>query len=134
MGSAAIPLSVLTLALTIYAASVGADAAAKPTAVEQLLATHGYQQSESVKAIRSYRITNWTVLDDQHVVLTTEPEQDYLITLTSPCQGLAVAPAIGFSSTAGDLTPLDKLVIQGDVVKTQCPIRRINQLKRSGDR
>jgi len=132
MRNAAIPISVLTLSLIIYAASVVADSLARPPSVDQLLAAKGFQQGQVVKSIRNYEITNWVYLDDQHLVLSTSPTRDYLITLSWPCQGLAVASGIGFSSTVGDLTPFDKLVIYGDVVKTQCPLRQINRLDQIG--
>lgn len=130
MRSAGVPISVLTITLTVYAVSVLADSLARPPSLDQLLAAKGYQQGQPVKSIHNYQVTDWAYLDDQHLVLSTTPARNYLITLASPCVGLAFAPAIGFSSTVGDLTPLDKLVLQGDAVKTPCPIRQINQLNR----
>lgn len=100
----------------------------KPTT--EILAARGYVIGEPVSEIRNYRVDGWNSVDSSHVTINAGPSTAYLLTLTGPCTGLLSASDLGFTTTAGSLTTLDKVVIQDVTGKSQCPITKIEKLQR----
>ena len=97
----------------------------------EILAAKGYVIGESLTEIKDYKINGWNSLDSSHLILNGGPSTDYLITLVAPCTGLISAPEqLSFTTTVGNLTTLDKVVISDMAVPSHCPIKKIETLKR----
>lgn len=80
--------------------------------VEDRLAQRGYQRGEAVRSIQNYRLDGWHFLDSRNLMIETGPRQRYLVQLRVPCPELSTANSIGFTSTAGQLTHFDKIVLE----------------------
>ncbi len=98
--------------------------------IPQRLVKMGYQLGPSVDIVRNYSVEGWHALDDEHVIVETGTATDYLVTLAVDCDGLHAAETIGFSSTTGDLTPADDLIIHQISANFKCPLKSINTLER----
>jgi len=59
------------------------------------------------------RITGWSSVDQQNVILNVGASENYLVTVRSNCDGLRSAERLAFSTVIGDLTDKDKLVVRG---------------------
>lgn len=97
----------------------------------EILAAKGYAIGEPLQEIKDYKINGWNSLDSSHLILNSGPSTDYLITLQAPCIGLMSNPEqLSFTTTVGNLTTLDKVVISDMAVPSHCPIKKIETLKR----
>lgn len=85
----------------------------EPVDLPKLLADHGYQLGERVDRIQRFRINDWRYLDSQHVIIGGGVSRYYLLTLAARCVGLSSSQDLGFTTTAGDLTRFDRLVVRG---------------------
>ncbi len=119
-------LPIAALALTACAQQPTAEI--KPIA--DVVAARGYAIGEPVKEILNYRVDGWNSVDANHVIINAGPSSDYLLTLMAPCTGLLFTSELGFTSTAGRLTTLDSVVVQDSSGRSQCPISKIEALKR----
>ena len=102
----------------------------KPTVTEILLAK-GYVAGAQVRRIQNYRLNGWSYVDSQHVIMTSGVSDRYLVTLKSPCYDLRGAITIGFSTTIGNLSDHDRLIVRapGDFTDT-CLIDTLHELHR----
>ena len=72
-----------------------------PTRAEKL-ANYKANAGEPVDKIRYFSLLGWDKLDDDHIVVTTRPSEQYLMRLSGPCLDFAGgAPVIAISSQAG---------------------------------
>jgi methenyltetrahydromethanopterin cyclohydrolase len=78
--------------------------------LDEHLAKLGYRQGEPVRSILGFDINGWEYLDKRHITLGSGPGRKYLIEFRQPCNNLGFGNQIGYSSTAGSLTRLDKVV------------------------
>ena len=85
----------------------------KTVPLEQRLAKQGYSMGQQVKRITDYRINGWSSLDRFNIIFNVGAAKNYLITVRIPCDGLLTAEHVAFSTTIGDLTDKDKLVVRG---------------------
>lgn len=122
-------LSVIALALLAACAS-RPPAADKPLTLEQKLEKAGYELGGEVDSIQSWQVDGWNRIDDQHAVFNSGPSRDYLVTLQTPCRGLASAETIGFTATVDQVTHFDKLVVHDIGFTDQCQIDSLHKLKR----
>lgn len=108
-----------------------ACAAPEPAAdIDTMLAERGLRRAEPINEIRNYRISGWNSLDDKHLIVRSGPRNDYLITLMTRCQPLDTSETIGFSTTTGDVTRFDELVVSGPGgIVEDCPITAIENLE-----
>lgn len=110
-----------------------ACASAPPESIplKEKLAKRGYVIGEPVKRLRDYRINGWNSIDRRSVIMIVGASKHYLVTLRSPCDGLTSAEHLAFSTTIGDLTDKDKLVVRsaGRYLE-QCYIDKIYPLSR----
>lgn len=118
------------LALAMWASGGGVSWAADGEAsLEQRLAERGYVIGDSAQSVRSYRIDGWSVVDDRHIIINSKPRHGYLLTLGPHCSEARHAYTIGFTTKAGGLSPLDKLVLRGaNGFLQQCTIQEIQEL------
>lgn len=66
------------------------------------LANYQAYAGAPVKQIRYYNPIGWEEVDDQHILLTMRPRENYLMRLSGPCLDYgAGSPALAISSTAG---------------------------------
>lgn len=117
------------------AALVVAACAATPAqqlTLAQRLEQKSYRLGEPVERIRDYRITGWNTVDDDHLIIHTGPSDSYLLTLRWPCHNLRTAEHIAVSTTVGNLTRLDKVIVRSfpDGFTEHCPIDAMHTLKR----
>lgn len=99
--------------------------------LEEKLAKRGYVIGEPVKRLRDYRINGWNSIDRYSVIMNAGASKNYLVTVRSPCEGLISAEHLTFSTTIGDLTDKDKLVVRGaGRFLEQCYIDKIYSLTR----
>lgn len=120
-------------AATATAALLGACAqqpAAPQKTIAEVMADRGYAIGEAVQEIRDYQINGWNSVDDRHLILNSGPSRDYLISLKNYCTGLTSTENLRFTTTAGTLTRLDKVVVDEMAVPSQCLIDKIETLTR----
>ncbi len=103
------------IALAIVPLLLAANAAALP---------HSGVRVDSISAVSSD--STWEVLDYQHVVVTLDTQQRYLLTLSHMCPKLAVAAKLGIS-TSGDAVyaGFDYITADGE----RCLIKGISRLQ-----
>jgi len=99
------------IALLLISACAGQPPESVP--LDERLAKHGYTLGQQVKRITDYRINGWNSMDRFSVIMNVGASKNYLITVRNPCDGLRSAEHIAFSTTIGDLTDKDKLVVRG---------------------
>ncbi len=119
-------LPIIALAL----AACAQTPVAEPRPIADVVAARGYVIGEPVKEILNYRVDGWNSVDANHVIINAGPSSHYLLTLMAPCTGLLFTSELGFTSTAGRLTTLDSVVVQDSSGRSQCPISKIETLKR----
>ena len=122
-------------ALVVFLPIVTACAGSPPESIplEERLAKRGYIIAEPVKRLQDYRINGWNSVDRYNVILIVGASLTYLITVRSPCDGLNSAENLTFSTTIGDLTDKDKLLVRntGGYLE-HCYIDKIHILERIG--
>ncbi|CAD5108058.1 DUF6491 family protein [Zestomonas carbonaria] len=100
----------LVIVFALLAACTGRGPADESLPLDERLARLGYQQGEAVDSVLRYRIDDWQYLDKRHIVLGGGPGPAYLVEFPTPCRNLAFNNRIAYSTTAGALTRLDKIV------------------------
>lgn len=98
--------------LTLFMLAGCATKSPESIPLEERLAKRGYSIGEPVKQIRDYRINSWSGVDRYNVILNVGASKTYLVTVRSPCEGLRSAEHLAFSTTVGELTDKDKLVVR----------------------
>ncbi len=86
-------------------------------------------QLTSLSKIRTFKMINWSALDDKHVMLSSHHNKKYIITLSSYCPGLdrvnsiALKQSMDFSLSA----KFDSIIVV-DQQKQECSIYKIHEL------
>ncbi len=95
-----------------------------PTRAEQLAAYQAHA-GEPVDKIRYFSPIGWDKVDDDHIVVTTRPSEQYLMRLSGPCLDFAGgAPVIAISSQAGYVSAkFDRVTASGSPMS--CRIEEI---------
>jgi len=113
INTASLPLRTLIAGIfTLFIVVNCATQSPESTPLQERLAQRGYSIGEQVKRIRDYRINGWSGVDRYNVILNVGASQTYLVTVRSPCEGLRSAEHLAFSTTVGELTDKDKLVVR----------------------
>lgn len=73
-----IPFAVITLSLAACATTGGASDATN-------LAAYTPYLQPPVKSIRYFQTRNWEKITDQHILLETRPNEQYLLKIDGPC-------------------------------------------------
>jgi hypothetical protein len=98
-------------------------AASLPPVDPQALTEHLLEPVRSIES--ADQINDWEQLDDQHVVLRSSSQNQYLITLKSRCLGLNWARNVGVTMSNNTIwAGFDALTVDGN----QCEIEMINPL------
>jgi hypothetical protein len=105
----------LILTSTIMAAGLSACASGQSAqlSLHEKLQARNLVLAEPVNRVKYMRINGWSELDDRHVILSAGASDRYLLTLRNVCRDLDSSMNIGFSSTVGNLTTADKLIVKG---------------------
>ncbi|QLF94515.1 hypothetical protein HW090_15450 [Pseudomonas sp. ABC1] len=99
--------------------------------LEERLARLDYRQGKVLDSIQRYDIDGWQYLDKSHLILGGGPRGAYLIEFSSPCRNLAFSNRIGYSTTVGALSRLDRIVSSdGSGFPEHCLIGNIYRLER----
>lgn len=121
-------VTLLTLLLGACAQSPARD---ENLPLEQRLASLGYRQGEVVDALQRFDIDGWQYLDKTHIILGDGPGRSYLVTFSRPCRNLNVSNGLGFSTTVGLLTRLDRIVSSdGSGFAEHCLIGELHRLEK----
>lgn len=80
--------------------------------LEDKLAGLGYTLGEEVKRVTNFQINSWNLIDRKNVIIYVGAGHRYLITTRSPCDGLEDTEHLNYSTTAGNLTDKDKLIVR----------------------
>jgi hypothetical protein len=120
---------VTLLGFTLLAACAGAPTPESRVWIGTLEAMHLMPDAE-VESIPDFRIDGFKVVDAMHVVLHTGARASHVVSLRDPCNGLAGAVRLGYTTSAGALTRFDKLFpVDRDRSEAPCLIARIQTLK-----
>ena len=120
--------SVLAIAVTVSMAACASTG--QQDTIAQKLQQRGYVQGEQIEDIQNYRLSGWHYVDDEHLIVETEPSRDYLITLRFPCHELMGVEDIGFSNTVGRLTKFDSVVVKSHTgMQRECAIESLYKLE-----
>lgn len=104
----------------------------KPVPIGQKLDVRGYTIGPPIRQLKHYRINGWNSVDRYHVIIHVGVNQDYLVTVRNPCEGFRTAVVLRFSTTVGNMTNMDKLVVRGaGGFVEQCFIQSIHVLNKT---
>lgn len=115
---------------------VGACTSHPPTEVPvgDKLAEMGFTLGEQVKRISNFQVNSWNVVDRRHAILHVGANRRYLITTRSPCDGLEDTQNLQYSTTAGNLTDKDKLLVRRTTGRMEsCFIDTLHTLEKTTD-
>ncbi len=119
--------------LTTMAMVLGACATSPEMSLtlEQKLEARNYTVGEEVKQIRNYRLNGWNTLDSKHVIMRVGASEHYLVSLRNSCYELSSAANIAFTTTVGNLSVHDKLLVKGPAgIIEHCFIEALNKLQK----
>ena len=106
--------------------------------LEDRITQRGYIIQEPVKRLKDYRINGWSSVDQRNVILNIGASENYLVTVRSICTGLISAEHLAFSTTVGDLTDKDKLIVRDSGGHIQScfidTIHKLEKIKHAGSR
>ncbi|WP_407352021.1 DUF6491 family protein [Luteimonas sp. R10] len=96
----------------------------------QRLEVYRSNAGEPVRDFRFFgRLSGWTPLGDDALVVWTRPNEAYLLELMGPCQDLDFASAIGLTSFSGQVSArFDEVIVYGGgpgVGRIPCRIQEI---------
>lgn len=123
--------SLLLLCLgSLLSACASQDSQPEPT-LEQRLEKNGYRQAEEVDSVRGFQLSGWNWLDDHHIMVDNGPGQNYLVSFNFPCRDLNAVNQIGYTSTVGTLSKLDRIMARSSSgIPINCPIGSLYKLER----
>ncbi|WP_313517325.1 DUF6491 family protein [Pseudomonas sp.] len=126
------PLKILGLSvvLCLLAACAGQPYLYESLLLEDRLAQLGLRQGEAVDSILGFNIDGWQYLDSHHITLDSGAGRNFLIVFTTPCYNLNANNRIGYSTTGGSLTRLDKIISTDNGMPQACLIADIYRLKK----
>jgi hypothetical protein len=119
----------LALALLLPACAVGPAKESK--SLDEMLADKGYRVGEEIQQIQMFKFNNWTRLDNLHFILHSRVTDHYLVTLGSACDGLLYGATINLSSTVGQFTKFDYVVVSNpNRMPERCHVKTLNELEK----
>lgn len=80
--------------------------------IEDKVAGYGFTIGEQVKKINNFQINSWNMVDRRNAIIYVGASRRYLVTTRSPCDGLEDAEYLTYSTTTGNLTDKDKLLMR----------------------
>jgi len=80
--------------------------------IEDKVARHGFAIGAQVNRVNNFQINSWNMVDRKNAIIFVGASRRYLITTRNPCDGLADTEVLNYSTTAGNLTDKDKLLLR----------------------
>jgi hypothetical protein len=120
----------LSVLLGLLAACAGQPYRDESLPLEERLAALGFRQGEAVDSIPRFNINGWQYLDNRHITLDSGVGRTFLIVFTTPCYNLNANNRIGYSTTGGSLTRLDKIISTDNGMPQACLISDIYRLEK----
>ena len=100
--------------------------------VSEKVVDRGYSMGEQVKRINDFQINSWNYIDRRNAIIYVGASRYYLITTRRPCDGLTETENLAYSTTVGNLTDKDKLLVRRDSGRVEsCFIETIHELKKA---
>lgn len=91
---------------------------------DRLLSRYEPYVGEPVKSFTALRQDSWQPISRTQLVLWTDINHAYLLTVSSNCPHLMFADAVRVTSTASSISTLDQVIVRGD----RCPIQKIEPI------
>ena len=86
------------------------------------------EQLTEVDRIRSFRLSGWSALGDNHMIINASPSRPYLITFRNRCSNLDYVNGILINQRGSMLESRFDYITTIDTVKSDCYIDTIHQL------
>ena len=83
-------------------------------------------RSDSIRLSSLNRVHSWKAVSRNEIVLSISPFKSYLVTLSTPFNGLRFAQAIGVTTMAGRISRFDSILVEG----RRLPIESIVEIDR----
>ena len=97
--------------------------------LEERLAKRSYKIGAPVERIQNYKLDGWNHVDREHLIIISDPSRYYLVSLNNSCYNLVTAEDIAITSTAGQLTRFDHLLVRDNSNFLQrCYISSLHEL------
>ncbi|MDF1691841.1 MAG: DUF6491 family protein [Zhongshania sp.] len=119
------------VALCVLASVVACSTVKDERGLDERLAESGYRPGESIDRISSYRISDWTYLDDRHLIFSNGISEHYLVSLNRPCADLRGSQQLAFKTRTNILTRFDEVLVPSDGLPIRCGIEAISKVYRS---
>lgn len=115
--------------LPVVLAALLASACATQDGIERskgdrLLSRYEPYVGEPVKSFTALRQDSWQPISRTQLVLWTDINHAYLLTVSNNCPHLMFADAVRVTSTASSISTLDQVIVRGD----RCPIQKIEPI------
>lgn len=103
-----------------------------PANVARALAERGLKLGESVGRIVNLqnRMQGWNRIDNQHLIITVDVAEKYLVRLVRYCRGLDDVERIQFTAVGADMTDKDQIRVHGSAGLDICQVSEIRRLAR----
>lgn len=101
--------------------------------LEEKLADQNFALGEKIDRIQDYRINGWYYVDEYNVVFRGGPSDYYLLSFNQRCVNLRGAHTIGFSTTLGQVTRFDELLVRNHsgLPPEKCLIQSIHKVDKT---
>jgi hypothetical protein len=101
--------------------------------IQDKMASLGYVIGPQVKRINDFQINSWSIVDRRSLIIFVGASRRYLITTRNPCDGLQETENLDYSTTNGNLTDKDRLIVRRSTGHTQsCSIDTLYELEKGG--
>ena len=115
----------LIVALTaIVASACAAQDGIKRSQGDRLLSQYEPYIGAPVQSFTAFRQDSWQPISRTQLVLWTDHNHAYLLTVANNCPELKFANAVRVTSTTSSISTLDQVIVRGD----RCPIDKIQPI------
>ncbi len=127
--------TVKTILISLFAGVFLAACAGSPArdlTLEEKLAKRSYKIGAPVERIQNYTLNGWNHVDREHLIIISGAARYYLVSLNNSCYNLVTAEDIAITSTAGQLTRFDHLLVPGySNFLQRCYISSLHELNKA---
>lgn len=98
--------------------------------IEERLAERGYLIGPGDQRLLNYTINGWSSVDDEHLIIRSSVDDEYLIELMGPCINLSSAIFVGFSSPTSRVDSFGEVLVDSPGIgRERCNIEDIHRLE-----
>lgn len=116
--------------LVLSSACTSMEKAGGPVDLAQALQQRGYRLGETLRSLPSFSLSGWSYIDEHHIQIDDGPGRDYLVKFTSPCPELAWADRIGYTTTAGTFSRMERILARDMGRPVSCLVEALYRLER----